>query len=107
MSSANSDDDYSDMIYTATAIMYWCKFKEVPKSADDFAKVTNINDPNPKLTLPLDKWFKSVQFKVVGEQLKVIRISESSENGETKSTSTATSNCDSFEVITKHPNREN
>jgi len=108
-SSANADDDYSDMVYTATSFMYWCKYKEVPKSVNDFAKVTDVNDPNPKLTLAPDKWFKTVQFKVEGEKLKVIRISEMTENGvtTTKSTSTSTSNCESHKIITKQPNKAN
>lgn len=67
ISLANGDDDYSDMVYTATSFMYWCKYKEIPKSVTDFAKVTDVNDPNPKLTLTPDEWFKTVKIKVEGK----------------------------------------
>jgi len=88
-SSANADDDYSHMVYTATSFMYWCKFKEIPKNVGDFAKVTDVNDPN--------KWFNTVQFKIDEEKLKVIRIFDVIENGKTttKRTSISTSNCES------------
>ena len=85
---ANADDDYSDMVYTATSFMYWCKYKEIPKSVNDFAKVTDINDPDPKLTLTPEEWFKAVHFEVEGDNLKIIHKSE-------ESLSTSVSNCES------------
>jgi hypothetical protein len=88
-----ADDEYSNMVYTGAVFMYWCNYLDVPKSVKDLAKVTNVNDPNPKLTLPIEKWMQSVQFKVVGKELKIIQKSDT--NGSVKS-SEATSNCDSF-----------
>ncbi len=92
--SVSADDDYSHMVYTATSFMYWCKYNEVAKDVNDFAKVTNVIDSNPKLTFTISDWFKTVKFKIDGSNLKVIRKSETTENGVTTNrTTTTTSNC--------------
>ena len=109
VSQANADDDYSDMVYTATSFLYWCKYKEVPASLEDFAKVTDINDPNEKLTLDPEVWFGTVVFRVEGDNLKVIRATEAIQNGKTVTTTTSTSvsDCESHKIITKQPNKAN
>lgn len=101
---AAADEDYSHMVYTATAFMHWCEYKAVPKSIADFEKVTDVNDHDPRITLDPDQWFRSVQFKVEGNKLKIIRVVEvkQSDKVSTKRTSISTSNCASVEVIKKN-----
>ena len=74
---------------------------------EDFAKVTDINDPDPRITLDPNEWIKSVQFKVEGNKLKVIRTVEVSEAGrvQTRRSSTATSDCESFNPPLKQPKK--
>ena len=59
-----ADDDYSDIVFTAVAFMYWCTYHEVPRSVEDFAKVTDMDHADPRITLDPNKWLKSVQFLV-------------------------------------------
>jgi hypothetical protein len=102
-----ADDDYSHVVFTGTAFMYWCTYSKVPKSIDDFAKVTDTKHRDPRITLNEEDWFKSVQFDVVGEKLKITRTLEVEQNGRvhTRRTSTSTSNCESFKPPLKQPNK--
>lgn len=91
-----ANDEYSDMAYTGAIFLYWCTYHEIPQNVVDLAKVTNVNDQNPKLTLPLEKWLKTLQFKIVGRKLQVLRKVERSG---VETTVKSTSNCESMEVI--------
>ena len=95
---AGADDDYSDIVFTGTTFMYWCTYHEIPKSVDDFAKVTNVKDKDPRITLDPNEWIKSVRFEIDDQNLKIIKTVEVKNDGrvQTRQTSTATSNCDSF-----------
>ena len=102
-----ADDDYSHIVYTSTAFMYWCTYNKAPKSIEDFAKVTNVKHNDPRLTLGVNEWFKSVQLEIEGNNLKITRRTEIINGGrvQTAYTSTATSDCESFKPPLKQPNK--
>lgn len=85
-----ADEEYTDMIYTSVTLLYWCIYKDVPKNKKEISKVTNIDEPNDKITIEFDEWLRSLSYKIDG---KVMTI--------TKGQSTSTSNCDSVEIIKK------
>lgn len=98
---ATADDDYSHTVYTATAFMYWCAYGKVPAGVDDFARVTDVNDPDPRITLSPEDWFRSVRFEVNGDQLRVVR--DRREGGAVQHSAVSTSNCGSFKVLERPP----
>lgn len=102
-----ADDDYSHIVYTATAFKYWCTYSRAPKNIDDFAKVTDVNHNDPRITMGVDEWFKSVQLEVQGSNLKITKRTEVIKNGrvQTATTSTSTSDCGSFKPPLKQPNK--
>lgn len=102
-----ADDDYSHIVYTATAFKYWCTYSKVPNNIEDFAKVTNVNHNDPRITLGVNDWFKSVQFEIQGSNVKITRRTEEIKNGrvQTAHVSTATSDCGSFKPPLKQPNK--
>jgi len=59
------------VVYSAVAAHYWCKYRKIPTSVADFAKVTNINDPDPRITLDPKKWFSIVKMEGDGDALKI------------------------------------
>ncbi len=75
-SSAKASDDYSNMVYTTAAFNYWCKYSKVPHNVNDFAKVTDVNDPNLNITMTPDDWFNTVQFQKDGGNLHILRKSK-------------------------------
>jgi hypothetical protein len=98
-----ASEEYSDMAYTGAVFMYWCTYHEIPRNLDDLAKVTDLNDKNPKLTLSIDKWLQTLRFKVVGEKLQVLRKTRRSG---VVTTVKSISNCESIEVIMPQSNRD-
>ncbi len=68
---AQADDSYSHVVYSAVAAHYWCKYRKIPTSVADFAKVTNITDPDPRITLDPKKWFSIVKMEGDGDVLKI------------------------------------
>jgi hypothetical protein len=96
---ATADEDYSHMVYTATAFMYWCKYKVVPKSVADFARVTDVNKRDSRITQTPEHWFATVQFEIEGEKLKIIRVDKEARKGgfESRYRSVSTSSCESFD----------
>jgi len=102
-----ADDDYSHIVYTSTAFMYWCTYNKTPKSVEDFSKVTNVKHNDPRITLGVNEWFKSVQLEIEGNNLKITRRTETIKGGrvQTAYTSTATSDCESFKPPLKQPNK--
>lgn len=103
----SADDDYSHIVYTSTAFMYWCTYNKAPKSIEDFAKVTNVKHNDPRITLGVNDWFKSVQLEIEDNNLKITRRTEIIKGGrvQTAYTSTATSDCKSFKPPLKQPNK--
>jgi len=102
-----ADDDYSHIVYTSTAFMYWCTYNKPPRGIEDFAKVTNVKHSDPRITLGVNEWFKSVQLETEGKNLKITRRTEIMNGGrvQTAYTSSAISDCESFKPPLKQPNK--
>jgi hypothetical protein len=72
---SRGDDSYSHVVFMAVANSYWCRFGTPPRSLADFAKVTDINDDDPRITLDPERWLRAVEIVGVDEfTIRVERI---------------------------------
>jgi len=85
-----ADEEYTDMVYTSVTLLYWCVYKEVPKNEIDISKVTNLDEPNNKITVGFNKWLKTVSYTIDGDEMII-----------TKGTTTSKSDCASVQMIEK------
>ena len=88
LSPAAADEEYTDMIYTSVTLLYWCLYNDVPKNKKEISKVTNLDEPNSKITIGFDEWRKNLSYKI-NDDVMII----------TKGNTTSKSNCASVEVI--------
>ena len=93
---SSADDAYSNVVFTAVANNYWCVYGKVPRTLEDFAKVTDINDEDPRITLDPTEWLKSV--KIIGIDKYTIKVEWKRKSGEGddggSGTVTTTSSCE-------------
>ena len=83
-----ADDKYTNDIYTAVTLLYWCIYREAPKNENDISRVTNIDEPNENITIHFNDWISELSYTVNGDVMKI-------KNGNT----TSTSNCNSVEIV--------
>ena len=102
MTAAKADENYTDTVYTAATILYWCTYKNIPTGKKDISKLSKGYlldiEVDPDLDLDFDIWMDSISYRIDNDELILIKKSKVVSAGKFQSTLTSESrsNCKSL-----------